>query len=54
MKHFIISVLLSYEFLFILTVSGIGIDDMFVVVQCWMNLQKSGNVEGTDVLCNNL
>jgi hypothetical protein len=37
---------IAMNVLFILTVSGIGIDDMFVVVQCWMNLQKSGNVEG--------
>jgi hypothetical protein len=37
---------ISMNVLDILTVSGIGIDDMFVVVQCWMNLQKSGNVEG--------
>jgi hypothetical protein len=37
---------IAINVLFILTVSGIGIDDMFVVVQCWMNLQKSGNVEG--------
>jgi hypothetical protein len=26
--------------------AGIGIDDMFVVVQCWMNLQRSRITEG--------
>jgi hypothetical protein len=35
-----------YIFTISVIMSGIGIDDMFVVVQCWMNLQKSGKIEG--------